>query len=482
MKLRNLLVLGSMAVMGAAFTSCSKDVAFDSEGLANQAAEQLKAEYRTNFEKKFGVIDPNQTWDFSTMKSVSGLPSTGSAARTRTGEVGEVSVNLEASGNMLIEKDAINWMKTNMKAGDNNTKQGSPFYMKTQEQTFTIVPCYQGQAGYYWELWMNVGGKDVHVWSKNTALKYKTADGNWHNLTGEVPSSAVEVEAPTYTYKATAEQHLYFYLKVWTGGSRTSDNPDKITSSLDKLMLGLEGAKQYMSLNVPEDNEVTLIGCEDNPTTGTDNDFEDLVFMVYGKPTPPIIPVDEIEITETKRYLMEDLGSTDDFDFNDVVVDVQNVWKQKIHLKYTDNGWEEDYKDPKVYDGQRAIVRAAGGIYNFTLKIGDTEWVKGDNVNASQMINTGWSNTTIDPDYEIDRFTVTGWIPGDNNISLLVPQKSGTNYTDVLQEIQFPKAGDAPMIIAVDDSQGWMKERQSIPGGTKDKPDDWWYNPVPVNN
>lgn len=476
-------MLGSMAVMGAAFTSCSKDVAFDSEGLANQAAEQLKAEYRTNFEKKFGVIDPNQTWDFSTMKSVSGLPSTGSAARTRTGEVGEVSVNLEASGNMLIEKDAINWMKTNMKAGDNNTKQGSPFYMKTQEQTFTIVPCYQGQAGYYWELWMNVGGKDVHVWDKNTALQYRTsANGAWHNLTGEVPSSAVEVEAPTYTYKATAEQHLYFYLKVWTGGSRTSDNPDKITSSLDKLMLGLEGAKQYMSLNVPEDNEVTLIGCEDNPTTGTDNDFEDLVFMVYGKPTPPIIPVDEIEITETKRYLMEDLGSTDDFDFNDVVVDVQNVWKQKIHLKYTDNGWEEDYKDPKVYDGQRAIVRAAGGIYNFTLKIGDTEWVKGDNVNASQMINTGWSNTTIDPDYEIDRFTVTGWIPGDNNISLLVPQKSGTNYTDVLQEIQFPKAGDAPMIIAVDEAQGWMKERQSIPGGTKDKPDDWWYNPVPVNN
>ncbi len=476
MKLSNLLVLGSMAVMGAAFTSCSKDVAFDSEGLANQAAEQLKAEYRANFEKKFGAIAPNQTWDFSTMKSVSGLPSKASAVRTRSGEV---SVNqIGTAGEMIIEKEAINWMKTNMKAGDNNTKQGSPFYMKTQEQTFTIVPCYQGQAGYYWELWMNVGGKDVQVWSKNTALQYRTsANGEWHNLTGEVPSSAVEVEAPTYTYKATAEQHLYFYLKVWTKGSRTSDNPDKITSSLDKLMLGLEGAKQYMSLNVPEDNEVTLIGCEDNPTTGTDNDFEDLVFMVYGKPTPPIIPVDEIEITETKRYLMEDLGSTDDFDFNDVVVDVQNVWKQKIHLKYTDNGWEEDYKDPKVYDGQRAIVRAAGGIYNFTLKIGDTEWVKGDNVNASQMINTGWSNTTIDPDYEIDRFTVTGWIPGDNNISLLVPQKSGTNYTDVLQEIQFPKAGDAPMIIAVDDSQGWMKERQSIPGGTN-SPNDWWYNPV----
>jgi hypothetical protein len=476
MKLRNLLVLGSMAVMGAAFTSCSKDVAFDSEGLANQAAEQLKAEYRANFEKKFGAIAPNQTWDFSTMKSVSGLPSKVSAARTR----GEVSVNqIGTAGEMIIEKEAISWMKTNMKPGNNNAKQGIPFYMKTQEQTFTIVPCYQGQAGYYWELWMNVGGQDVYVWSKNTALKYRTsAKGAWKDLTGQVPSNAVEVKAPTYTYKATAEQHLYFYLKVWTGGSRTSDNPDKITSSLDKLMLGLEGAKQYMSLNVPEGNDVTLVGCEDNPTTGTDNDFEDLVFMVYGKPTPPIIPVDEIEITQTKRYLMEDLGAIDDFDFNDVVVDVQNVKTQKIYLKPAANGgWEEDRRDPEVDAGQRAIVRAAGGIYNFTLKIGDTEWVKGDKVNASQMINTGWGNTTIDPDYEIDRFTVTGWNPNTNNISLYVPQKSGTNYTDVMQVIQFPKAGDAPMIIAVDEAQGWMKERQSIPGGTN-SPDDWWYNPV----
>ena len=71
MKLRNLLLIGSMAVMGAAFMSCSKDVAFDSEGLANQAAAQLKAEYRANFEKKYGAIAPNQTWDFSTMKPIS---------------------------------------------------------------------------------------------------------------------------------------------------------------------------------------------------------------------------------------------------------------------------------------------------------------------------------------------------------------------------------------------------------------------------
>jgi hypothetical protein len=35
-------------------------------------------------------------------------------------------------------------------------------------------------------------------------------------------------------------------------------------------------------------------------------------------------------------------------------------------------------------------------------------------------------------------------------------------------KVQFPKAGEAPMIIAVDPSQGWMTERQSVPA-------DWFY-------
>ena len=57
MKLSNLLVLGSMAVMGIAFMSCSKDIAYDSEGLAKEALQQLNAEYDANFVKKYGAIN-----------------------------------------------------------------------------------------------------------------------------------------------------------------------------------------------------------------------------------------------------------------------------------------------------------------------------------------------------------------------------------------------------------------------------------------
>ena len=74
-------MFGSMATVCAAFTSCSKgEELFDS----GYVVAQQKSEYATNFEKKYGPIDPNQTWDFATMDHVYTLPSSGSAAGTPT--------------------------------------------------------------------------------------------------------------------------------------------------------------------------------------------------------------------------------------------------------------------------------------------------------------------------------------------------------------------------------------------------------------
>ena len=58
---KNFLVFGSMAVMGLAFMSCSKDLY--SEDAVNELQD---ATYAANFEKRYGKIDPNQTWDFTT--------------------------------------------------------------------------------------------------------------------------------------------------------------------------------------------------------------------------------------------------------------------------------------------------------------------------------------------------------------------------------------------------------------------------------
>ena len=468
MKFESLLLLGSMAVLGAAFTSCSTESdVFNKE--ANEA--KLKSEYQRNFEIKYGPINPNQTWDFTSMNPVHTLPSTGSAG-TRGDEV-NVSVEFKGSGKMSIGSSVINWMHTNMQAGKNNTKMGSPFFMVTQRNSFTIVPMYQGKATYYWELWMNIGGQDTKIWSKYTNMKYKTADNQWHTLTTDgVPAEAVEIDAPTYTYLATENIKMYFYLKVWKTDQDYYDGKTawkSKVSSLEEKMLALKNID--VPTNVPEGNDVFIIGCED----GTDKDYEDLVFMMYGKPAPPVEHVDEVEVRETKRYMMEDLGSTDDFDFNDVVVDVSNVHMKKVTYKYDSNGalvFESEVDIPGSHY-QEAIVRAAGGTLNFTLEIGTntiTRWTKSPTYTTTDMLNTGWNGTPIHYSgklSELAKFRIENndWNPTTNNIKVIV---EGNGSSGTVQTITFPKQGEAPMMIAVEDGTDWMTERTSVP-------DTWWY-------
>ena len=477
-------MFGSMAVLGAAFTSCSKEIAFDSEGLANQAAAQLKAEYRANFEKKYGAIAPNQTWDLASMTPIVTLPSTSTATRA---EGDEVTITFKEQKSMTINKSVNGWMHQNVPLGQDNTTVGSPFCAEatSTKNTFTIVPFYQGKASYTWELWVNVGGKDGKdqlIWTKNQDLKYIDANGVEHGLTNDgVPAGATQINAPTFTYEVTPGAKMYFYLKVWTekDGTHYPDGKYVIKSSLNNYMRALEGltrptGNENDSYVIPADDFVTLVGCEDG---GGDNDYEDLAFMFIG---PRLKEVEVVEVREGKRYMMEDLGATDDFDFNDVVVDVANVYQNRITWRENDNHEMEKVSEVEVPGSrkQEAIVRAAGGTLDFTIEIGTntiTRWEKVPTYSATNMLNTGWNNTPIyysGDESVLARFDIeeNDWNPATNNIKVIVENRGASG---TVQTITFPKAGEAPMMIAVDENVEWMKERQSVPGGTGSE-DDWW--------
>ena len=476
-------MLGSMAVMGAAFTSCSKDIAYDSEGLAKEALQQLNAEYDANFVKKYGAIDPNQSWDFATMTPVYSLPSTS----TRAGETPS-TVELVSKGSFVIdggEGSVFDWLRTNMPAGQNHTQVGSPFKAVLSRNTFIVAPFYQGCATYFWELWVNINGKEYKIWEKYDNLLYQIkgddATNTWRKLTKDgLPAGVTKVQAPTFTYKATEGSQLFFFMKVWPNDKAHKDDPDgEVTNVtiLSSLENGNMRALQSMNglpkpANVPDDYFSYLIGCEDG---APDGDFEDLGFLFFG---PPIKEVEEVEVRETKRYMMEDLGATDDFDFNDVVVDVSNVWTKKITRQENASTGEVAYHEEVLENSKRqeAIVRAAGGIYDFELKIGTTDpWKKSDDLDVTTMWNTG-KQGPIDYNAELAKFNVTGWIPGENNIELTVflPDNKKSAATEV--KIQFPRKGTAPKMIAFDagESWNWMKERQSVPGGTGSE-GDWWF-------
>ena len=166
-----------------------------------------------------------------------------------------------------------------------------------------------------------------------------------------------------------------------------------------------------------------------------DGDYSNLICLAVDAETQAI----------QKRYFVEDLGSKDDFDFNDIVFDVID-----------DNG------------SQECIVRAMGGTLDFTLKIGDTTWTKSEAADVKTMYNT---QGNIEYDKVLARFPVTGWNPNANNISVEVKSNVSEN---VIIKIPFPKKGEVPMILAFKTVTNWQTERESLPEG-------WWFTPIEIS-
>ena len=94
---------------------------------------------------------------------------------------------------------------------------------------------------------------------------------------------------------------------------------------------------------------------------------------------------------------------------------------------------------------QEAVIRHLGGTLPFKLTIGSTELPEHKGVLGAN------------PD---EKYTVTGWNKDTHNISVRVKQ-SGSET--VYNTLGFPKAGEAPMIIAVEPTVDWMEERTSVP-------------------
>ena len=471
MKIKSLLLIGSMAVFGMAMTSCSKEEnLFD-----NQAAQANRMEqYRVNFEKKFGKIDPNQSWDFARMEPVC-LPVSSGNAVTRAAFV---PTRAESSGQLMIDKPVLDWMHTYMKAGRDNHEQGKPFTFNAPSNSFIVVPIFQGNASYYWELYINIGDQETLIWKKGQDLSYSTAEtpdasvaSQWTALgtaQAGVPANATAVLAPTTTFTAPTGTNFYFLLKIWDSVSAHNSNPagGRTVTTLSEKMLALPNAK--VPANIPEGYSATIVGCED----ATDDDFEDLVFMIYGKPVPSIQYEKQVEVVEAKRYMVEDLGGDDDFDFNDIVIDVQRY--KIVSHEYAGPTIEEAVEvNSHVVDGsigQRAILRAAGGTLDFTIKIGSTSWTKSSKFDFTKMLNTGWGGASIDYDKELAEIPLnpTDWDADGNNIEITV-----YNSNSSISALVFPKPGEAPVIISSEPTTmtEWMNERVTIPS-------DWTDNTI----
>ena len=484
-----LFAMGAVAIM----TSCAKSDLFDQEAVDAQKkaealakVEQLKSVYKENFVKKYGEINPNQSWDFT---SGAKLGSTTRGADQDNSAQGVTQIQTElvngltfitghdwlgrttySNYNYAATNSLYKTLKNLLKDGEKH--QGAPVTLTAPTSDFYIFPV-TVQAQWTHDLEVKVGDQNpVKLYSK-TWTDYSKPYFN--GISNNVVMKGIHIHAPIGT-------PIDVYLDNVKFGNTSKPsvgtfNGQAIYVDTPTSMLINPG------FNLKTNAVIKCIGIEDikldSADPKTDKDYNDVVLVVVGNPdVPGEVPITETDypVTSTicKRYLIEDLGTADDFDFNDIVVEVYQevtqMWRKKVagDVEITN----EPIGQPQ-YGQQEAIVRAMGGTLDFTITIGETKWTKSTGVpfdpsltsfNIGTMYNT---QKGFDYDMVLAKFPVKGWIPDDNNISVEVVKDVDTSVDNdhIIYTIPFPKTGEIPMIVAVDPivKYKWMIERDGVP-------------------
>ena len=478
MKMNIKMMAAAMAVLGA--VSCSKSDVFD-PGQAEEIKkaqeeakiEQSKTDYENNFVKTYGEIDPNQSWDFSTGDEYFGIPSSSRAA-TR-GDL-EDRYLTKSQKYYKIEDATLSKMNEVFEEGRNNYSAGKKFAMTVPDNDFTIMPIFMGTSGGNFKLCMHVDGVgEIDVWNKWEGIQVKGKNKSGKTVTDwtDVKTfdnehnclNATAIQSKYITFHGLpAGKTMYFYLKITETATGYPENYNKKGQSLGSVNDFMReyqfGANDLTPANLPGVNnpEVKIIGCEDASTASmTDKDYNDVVFMLYGEPyVPESFEVEDLEKTVKKRYFVEDLGTTDDFDFNDIVVDVVSTYTYKKTTSETTG--IVTFSEEKV-KSRKAEIRALGGTLNFELNIGGTTWKKNSKFDPAVMYNTGNKETGELPDYTAVLHTIDlplEYDPATNNISVTVYQKDSDKES---AKVNFPANGTVPMIIAANAYEEWSVER-----------------------
>lgn len=470
-----------MAMLG--ISSCSKTDLYDEGKIAEREAAEAAAEqaklldaYKTNFIKTYGEINPNQSWDFSTNDMTLHFDPVSSQVRTRSITRGVNATTSICENYVSVLPSTLTVMNTNFTEGVNHETDGTYFGMNAPKNDFFIQPIFMGQSGGNFELHLKIDGtgQDILVWKKWQNIQYKKNNSGWQNLNSshnEGGSNLVGVQAiqtkPIRISGVPENAKMYFYLKITSAASGYNQTGDQLgspdgfireyTFTADAELLshlwGVDATKIDR-----EPIQCKLIGCEDASTAKSDRDYNDVVFLLYGQPTvPQSFKVKNFYKDVKKRYMIEDLGRSDDTDFNDIVVDVIESYEAEVWYDENDNPLPGYDPENPTYTllSTKAEIRALGGTLDFELKIGSTTWKKSEKVSDyTQMLNTDNPSNDLAPIATIE--DIQGYNPTENNISVTVYQKDGEQ--NAITE-NFPEVGSVPLMIATNTETLWAKER-----------------------
>ena len=404
------LLLLSLLAAAMGVTGCNDDSKYKYDSNYQEKADKMA--FATNFEKEYGKVDPNQSWDLANPNAVCMMPAAPLQVQTRAKEEAtEIEIGKSKGFVFEISNEFTNAMNGAFKDFGN----AEPCYFTFPADGLTIVPIFQGENKTNFDLHMVVGEEDKKILGSNEGINVNQG------------------KAKSFTIKGVpAGTHVSFYIA--SEGQQGIDNFSTLEGSFKLVDIDATSTGKYEKGTIRKNSSVLACQCDGK------NGTIQLAFLMDGlsaeqKHQAP----STITKVVSRRYMIEDLGSTDDFDFNDIVMDVKSTVT-------VENGIES----PAV---QTATLRHLGGTLSWNIKIGDT-WFSGSEDEMLQ--NSMNSNPEITKD-------VSGWNPDTHNILVKVKGQQSEN----VYIIPFPKVGEVPMVIAKDTYQPWMDERQHIPSS-------WW--------
>lgn len=556
---KSLLSVALSATLLAGMTSCQdEDFGYTAQEIA----------YKTNFEKVYGKIPADKSWDLSSWAnwkapvSSSKTRAEGGTGNPTKGKLVENTHFSVGSSYYEVPNNLLSWLNGHLLEGNDNRFLGSSFVFKVPNNDFAIIPIYQGNSAIHGELEIKINDYEItKIWEKSSNMQAVPKDGNewqdvlyWDGYTdlhhpnqaikdGKLWPTPVGHGASTIGDKQVRSKPIVFhknqigsddfmYLSVrntakspvpqGATGKWSDDGKSWITTSyktekrndLDSLVTSMWDSNNtwttigdrltsinpdgYMlALSVPMnqrpasqpladlvnydlsngDVQVMVVGCEDANGKDSDHDINDIVFLVVGYPEIPQV----IHTTQVikKRYLCEDLGATDDFDFNDIVVDVSQTMNYQMTYNPSSvdlTGFFNDKTNPSAITSveianmipqngdngtpdtrvQTARISHVCGSLPIQVQVGDYmfPWImdptdlqatRQDLMKGGWKWNDGaWSAcdrvTPTRAAYEVreegwnpnEERVITGWVPEANNIRIYVqwPEKMGTPKSD----------------------------------------------------
>lgn len=391
---RNLLQMFAASALLLGFAACGEDNLYDPQA-AQQISEQ---EFSANFQKRFGMPNPTQTWGFAQQTPMVQPEDieTGSSARRNTQHRAANPNSNEWSNYVRVpaavtseESEQVYLRAKDLTASDAVGINFSDFFVQqvyTGQQTYTTTPDPNGVT---------------HQVTARNHMDYLVAGGE-HVYNFNATNGTIMLMQNSST--------AYFGFHDSYGNGTFNDS---------YIVFEYRGA-YYVAFDYQSQSQ--------NGNVLPDGEYTDWIIKV----TPA-------EYKDASRIMCEDLGDTDDFDFNDVVFDV----------RYEQTWWPEQ--------GVFAVIaiRAAGGELPVSVAGQDVHSIIGD--------ASGKTIITPDPAFAkplaIFRTKISS-NPMESNLNPIdIPVVvKGKHQTFVLSAPQ----GQVPQKICVPSTVRWCKERIRI--------------------